>query len=591
VQRHLQQPNQSKNTGLKIFFRFSFWISLSGLIAIISDFGFPQDEFVQDLFDGFYFIVLGIGLISTIFRYIQNRKLFLRKAFYFDLLTVSFTIWLYYLYLFVGVPFETDLLLENPIWVKIAVFFTFIREYSELKINLRRTLLNPAQFFILSFLLIIFIGSLLLLLPNATHQGISYLDALFTSTSAVCVTGLAVVDTGKHFSLFGQTIIMCLIQIGGLGILTFASYFGYFFKGGTSYENQLVLSDMTSSKKLNQVFSTLKNIIIITFGIELISATFIYLSLDSSRFTTQFDKIYFSAFHAVSAFCNAGFSTLSDSLYDPGFRFNYTLQLVIVLTFVLGGLGFPIVVNILAFIKYKLITLVSPRKSKFKPWVLNINSRITLITTVSISLIAFIAFYCLEFNNTLAEHSGLGKIITAIFGATTPRTAGFNTIDTSALYFPTTMLVFLLMWIGASPASTGGGIKTSTFAIATLNILSLAKGKSRIEVYRREIADISVRRAFATIALSLIVIGLGIMIISNSDSEKELKSIAFECFSAYSTVGLSLGITADMSSTAKLVLIAIMFVGRVSMLSVVIAVIRKTKYTSYRYPSEELTIN
>ncbi len=576
---------------LKLLYRFAFWTSLIGLLAIIGDFGFSQSKFSQKFLDGFYFFVLGIGLISTFYRHIKNRIFFKNKVFIFDTLSVLFTLWVFYLYLFVGIPFETDLLLENPIWIQLAVIFTFIREFSELKIDFKRTVLNPAQLFIISFLVIILIGSFLLILPNATYDGISYIDALFTSTSAVCVTGLVVVDTATDFTLFGQTIIMILIQVGGLGILTFASYFSYFFKGGTSYENQLALSDMTSSRKLGEVFSTLKYIILITFGIELFAGVLIYTSIDSSNFTSQSEQLFFSAFHSVSAFCNAGFSTLTNSLYETGFRFNYYLQLVVILTFVLGGLGFPIVVNILKYFKYKIITLFSSEKSKYRPWVLNLNSRITLVTTLSISIVAFVLFYFLEYNNTLAEHNGFGKIVTALFGATTPRTAGFNTIDTAAMAFPTLMMVFLLMWIGASPQSTGGGIKTSTFAIATLNILSLAKGKARIEIFRREIADISVRRAFAIISLSLVVIGFAIMLISIFDPEKQLIDIAFECFSAYSTVGLSLGITGGLSSASKLVIIVVMFVGRISMLSLVIAVFKKIKHKNYSYPKEEITIN
>lgn len=577
--------------GLRILYRIAFLISLTGLIFVIADFGFSQTKITHRKLDTFYFVVLGIGLFSTFTRYFSNSKLIKRKVFLFDLFSVVFTLWIFFMYLFVGVPFETDLLLENPIWVRLAVILSFIREFAEISINFNRTVLNPAQLFILSFLGIIFIGSFLLILPNATHEGISYIDALFTSTSAVCVTGLVVVDTGTHFTLFGQTIIMILIQVGGLGILTFASYFSYFFKGGTTYENQLVLSDMTSSKKLGEVFSTLKYIILITFGIELFAGILIYSSIDSSNFNSQGEKLFFSAFHSISAFCNAGFSTLTNSLYETGFRFNYYLQLVIIFTFVLGGLGFPIVVNILKYLKYKIATLFSERKSKYKPWVLNLNSRITLATTIVISVVAFVIFYFLEYNNTLAEHSGFGKMVTALFGATTPRTAGFNTIDSATLTFPTLMMVFLLMWIGASPQSTGGGIKTSTFAIATLNILSLAKGKSRIEIFRREIADISVRRAFAIISLSLLVIGFAIMFITFFDPEKELLDIAFECFSAYSTVGLSLGITAGLTSASKLVLIIVMFVGRISMLSLVIAVFKKVKHKNYSYPKEEISIN
>lgn len=580
-------------SGIKWLNIASLLTSVFGIFAFVADFGFNQSQFYQEVFDGFYFVVLGFGLISTFTRYFSNRALPKRKVFIFDLISVGFTLWVFYLYLLVGVPFETDLLLENPIWVQLAVLLTFIREFSEIRFNYTRTVLNPAQLFVTSFFLIIFLGALLLMTPKATHQGLSFVDALFTATSAVCVTGLIVVDTGSYFTDFGQVIILFLIQIGGLGILTFASYFSYFFKGGSTYENQLVLGDLTNSQKLGEVFGTLKAILLITFGIEAVSAVLIYTSLDPSLFPSQSRQVFFAVFHSISAFCNAGFSTLPNSLYEVGFRYNYFLQLVIILTFVFGGLGFPIVDNIVSFLKYRFRSILSfgRYKTKHRPWVLNINSRITLVTTLSISVVAFVLFYILEYNNTLAEHQGIGKVITGIFGATTPRTAGFNSIDTSAMLFPTTMIIFLLMWIGASPASTGGGIKTSTFAIATLNIISLARGKNKIEVYRREVADISVRRAFATISLSLIVIGTGIVIVSIFDSDKGLLEIGFECFSAFSTVGLSLGITASLSLESKLVLTVIMFVGRVSMLSIMIALIRKVKFKNYRYPVEEIVIN
>lgn len=581
------------NYDLKKLYRTAFWASVLGILAFIFDFGFSKATLIQQIIDGFYFIVIALGLIATFARYFENPNLLKRKVAVFDIISVAYTLYIFYMYLFIGEAFKTDLILENPIWIVLAVILTFIREFSEQKLNLNRTYFNPAQIFILSFLTIIFIGSLLLMLPKATHNGISFIDALFTSTSAVCVTGLIVVDTGTYFTLFGQSIILFLIQIGGLGILTFASYFSYFFKGGSTYENQLTLSEMTNSQKIGDVFSTLKNIIVITAIVELTAAILIFFSLDKSLINSFSDKAFFSVFHAISAFCNAGFSTLSNSIYETGFRFNYTLQLIIIATFVLGGLGFPIVVNIIRFIKHKVINIFrfNSKEKIHKPWVLNINSRITLVTTLSLTTVAFILFFILEYNNTLSEHSLFGKIVNALFGAATPRTAGFNSVDMTALAFPTVMITFLLMWIGASPASTGGGIKTSTFAIATLNILSLAKGKQRIEVFRREIADISVKRAFATIALSLIVIGTGIVLIAIFDPEKGLLNIAFESFSAYSTVGLSLGITGSLSSASKIIIILIMFVGRVSMLSIIVALFKKLKHKNYRYPSEEITIN
>ena len=578
----------------KTLFKFAFLLSFLGFIVLISDFGYNQSEPIQELINGYYFIVLSVGVIVTAIRYITLKKNIHDKVFIFDVASLLIIIFVIFVHFISPEAHRHITFLYNDNWVKFAILLTFIREFAEQKLNYKRAVLNPAQLFIASFLGIIFLGTFLLMLPNATYTEISFLDALFTSTSAVCVTGLIVVDTGSFFTQFGQTIILILIQVGGIGILTFASYFSYFFKGGSNYENQFVLSDLTNSQKLGDVFSTLKRILIITFSIELVGGLLIYSSLNSSLLPTFFERAFFSVFHSVSAFCNAGFSTLPNSLYESGFRFNYALQSYIIILLVIGGLGFPIVVNILKYSKYWFINkfmFFSKITKNYKPWVLSLNSRITLITTFSLTIIGTVLFYISEYNNTLAAHTGFGKFITALFGATTPRTAGFNTVDMTALNFSTIVMIFLLMWIGASPASTGGGIKTSTFAIATLNFWSLARGKTRIEVYRREISDISVRRAFAVISLSLVVIGSGIIAISIFDSDKDLKSIAFECFSAYSTVGLSIGITANLSAASKFVLILIMFIGRVSMLSILIAVIKKVKHKNYRYPTEEITIN
>ena len=476
-----------------------------------------------------------------------------------------------------------------------ASFLVFTREFSALNINFRKQYLNPAQLFILSFIMIILAGTALLLLPRATQDGISFIDALFTSTSAVCVTGLIVVDTGSYFTKFGQTIIMILIQLGGLGIMTFTSYFSYFFRGSSSYENQLMLQDMTNTEKIADVFSTLKKIILLTFIIKAIGAACIYISLDQNLISSTNERLFFSAFHTVSGFCNAGFSTLSNSLYETGFRFNYPLHLTIAFLFVIGGIGFPILFNFYKYLKHLVLNRLfagsNSERPAYAPWIINLNTRIVLITTLILIVTGTVTFYLFEYNNTLAEHNWFGKIVTAFFGAATPRTAGFNTVDTSALHFSTIMIVFLLMWIGASPASTGGGIKTSTFAIGTLNYLSIAIGKKRIELFHREIADISVRRAFAIISLSLVVIGASVFLVATFDSEKDLLHIAFECFSAYSTVGLSLGITADLSSASKMVIIFTMFIGRVSMLTILIAVLRRVKHFKYHYPTEEILIN
>ena len=581
---------------LRYLNRFSFLLSLITLVVAIYDLGFKQAQYGEARLNSFYFIVLVTGISAILLRYLLFRIKVRVKVKIFDtILGIIF---------FLLVLIKIDGILENlpafeflnkMAYMYMAALVYFIREFASVDFKFHKQYLNPAQLFITSFLGIILLGCALLMLPKATHHGISLLDALFTSTSAVCVTGLIVVDTGSYFTHFGQTIILFLMQLGGLGIMTFASYFSYFFRGQTSYQNQLMLKDATNSEKIGEVFSVLKKILYITFIIEAIGAVWIYFSLSPVEIAHIGDRIFFSIFHSISGFCNAGFSTLESSLYDPDFRFNYPLQLGIAFLFILGGIGFPIVLNIYKYVKYIFTNILLKIKQKrplpYSPWVINLNTRIVIISTLILISLGTVGFYFFEYNNTLAEHNWFGKIVTSFFGATTPRTAGFNTVDINALNFSTLMMLFMLMWVGASPASTGGGIKTSTIAVATLNFVSLARGKDRIEVYKREVSQASIRRAFAIISLSLMVIGGCIFLIASFDQDKTLLSIAFESFSAYSTVGLSTGITAELSSYSKLVLIFTMFIGRVSMLTIMIALLRNVKHLNYRYPTDEILIN
>src|SRR5690606_32228466 len=436
-------------------------------------------------------------------------------------------------------------------------------------------------------------GSALLLLPFATRNGIDLIDALFISTSAVCVTGLATLDIATTFTVYGQIIILCLIQLGALGVLTFASYFSYFFKGGSTYENQFVNKDIINTNKLGDVFVLMKRIILITFFIEVIGATLIFITTSNSSQST-IEHAFFSIFHSISSFCNAGFSTLTKGLADDSFVYNYELQIIIALLYIFGGLGFPIVINLLQYLKHqysKVITKYLENKKTSRPWVININSKINLITTLSITIAATVIIWILENDNLFSVHSDVGRWVTAFFTATTPRTAGYNTIDFGLLKTESVLFIILLMWIGASPNSTGGGIKTSTFAVAVLNIYSLIKGKENVEIFKRKIAEVTIKRAFATMTLSLFVIGVGIFFISIFEQKYNLLQIAFETFSAYSTVGLSMGITFGLSTYSKVVIIILMFFGRVTMLTIMIALFKKVKFTNYRYAEEELTIN
>ena len=313
----------------------------------------------------------------------------------------------------------------------------------------------------------------------------------------------------------------------------------------SSYESQITLWNITNARTLGDVFNTLKQTITLTLLVEFIGACFIFYSLDIELIPSLFERIYHSAFHSISAFCNAGFSTLENGIMEEGYLHNYPFQLALIFLVIVGGLGFPLVSNLLKYFKYfinRIFNKVIFHKELYKPWILSLESKINLYT-IAFLILGGTAFLLInEYNSTLASHSGIGKFVTALFTATTPRTAGFNTIDFSQLHMGSISVIILLMWIGASPSSTGGGIKTSTFAVAILNIFSLGKGKSHIEIFNRQIANVTVRRAFAIITLSLILIGIGIALISYLDSHLKFIDIVFECFSAYSTVGLSLGI-------------------------------------------------
>jgi len=576
----------------KYFYRLSFWTSLFCFLLLIYDFGFHSSITESFDLDLFYYYALLVGLVSSVLTYINDRKRIYQRIAILDSISGTFSGVLLALHFFTPENYEFRQVSEQFSLEKIAAGLLFFKGFLDLRVSYKRTTLNPAQLFLISFVVIILGGTLLLSLPGATHEGIGLLDALFTATSAVCVTGLIVVDTATHFTLFGQSILLFLIQIGGLGILTFVSYFSYFFKGEISYEKQIAINQINSSGAIGKELGLLKSILIITLSIEAFSALLIFYNTDPTAFASISERVFFSVFHAVSAFCNAGFSTLSDSLMQGGFQFNYGLQLAIILTFILGGLGFPIVSNIVSYLSYKTKGVFSFfDKPTYRPWVLTLNSRIALITTIVLTIGGTLVFFGLEKDGVLSSHSGFGKLVTALFGATTPRTAGFNTVDASHLRFPTLLLTMFLMWIGASPKSTGGGIKTSTLAIAILNILSLARGRERIELYRREIVEVTVKRAFAMISLSIIVIAIGVLGISAFEPDLTMIEIAFESVSAYSTTGLSMGITSSLSPISKFIIIILMFVGRVSALTVLIAIFRNVINKNYRYPKEEITIH
>ena len=497
-----------------------------------------------------------------------------------------------------SISFNLD---RNIPWLNNFYFYSmlasalFIFELSRFDIRGASLILNPAQLFMISFAFIIFTGTMFLMLPKATTRPISFVDALFTSTSAVCVTGLTVADTARDFTLLGKSIILILIQVGGIGIMTFTSFFGYFFKGGaSSFSEKFLISDLLSEDNIAEIAKTFMKVVLITLMIEAIGALMIFLSLDQVNFPSIENRIHISVFHSISAFCNAGFSTLQFNLYDVSVRDNIPLLYSIGFLIIFGGIGFPILLNLYAYMKIKLSGLYSQfirgtRKSVI-PQLININTRLVVVTTALLLLAGTVFFYIFENHNTLEGMTLSGKIAHSFFSSVTPRTAGYNSVDYTQISVAAIVLTIFLMWVGASPVSTGGGIKTTTFAVAILNTLRIARMKTHIEYNKREIHERSVDRAFAIIILSIVILGCSSLIMHLFEPEMGALQVLFECVSAFGTVGLSLGITPHLKDISKLLLVGLMFAGRLGILTLLFAFFRKAKPPVYRYPKENILI-
>lgn len=570
----------------------------AGLGLVIYDFGFRPFWSNSKSINTWMQLVLDV--LSILLAVRLFLELFITKKKWTR--TLNVISWLFALFLTLYVLpekssltyYETNKFLFLKLVLYTGIILGFITEASYLLQAIYSRTVNPALLFVGSFAFLILLGMFMLKLPNATYAGISVLDAFFTSTSAVCVTGLIVVDTATYFTTFGQVVILVLIQVGGLGIMTFAGLLAYAVAGQSSLRSQLAFRDMMSSEKINNVMQFVYQVVGVTLLFEMAGALCIYSSLSDDLFVRRLDKIFFSIFHSVSAFCNAGFSTYTNGLYEPEVRFNYLVQFFIALLIIFGGMGFPIVFNLYRYIRIKLSNwigiLTRSPKREYYPRVINLNARLAIVVSGVLLLIGFITYFIFEQSATLKSHPTWGgKLITSFFGSVTPRTAGFNTVDVTRLSLPTIMIYMLLMWIGTSPGSTGGGIRTTTAGLAFLNMAAILRGKDRTEFYKSEISHQSVRRAFAIVFLSFMAIGLSIFFITINDSDKGVIKIAFESFSAFSTVGLSLGITPLLSSTSKIVLIFTMFTGRVGMITLLVAFIRQSKPLYYRYPKEEIT--
>lgn len=572
-----------------------FFVSIAVPILIVYRFGFPISATVKGQIMGAFHVILAIQwvLIALMLVLVGHRvKVRVSRIVGFAIFTViavlDFSLHAHFLHSdhFLRLVTHDMVVMVTSAAVSVAQISRYVTSLLS-----RRT--TPSMILAGSFLIIIIIGSLLLKLPNCTVNGISYTDSLFVATSAVCVTGLTPIDISTELTTTGMVVLLFLIQIGGLGIMTITSFFGLFFAGSRSFAGQMVVGDLLATNQLSSLLRTLVRIIAVTLSIEAIGALFLYGSaVDSGHFSGS-EALFFGVFHSVSAFCNAGFSTLSGNLADPKIQALSSIQWVVSALIIFGGIGFPIFSNFLSIVAYKM--------KNFFRWIYGIrplvrvhlwslNTYIVVRTTLILLAVGWGGFLALEWNASLAGFSFAEKLSQGFLMAVTPRTAGFSGVSLSTMMPASVLLTIALMWIGGAPQSTAGGIKVTTFYVAIKNIFFAASSRDTLEVHHRTIPSSSVARAFSVIALSLFIIAMTVAMLSILEPHVELSRLVFEVVSAISTVGLSLDLTPHLGDMSKYILILLMFMGRVGLISIFVLFIRRTRHKPYSYPNENILI-
>lgn len=463
-----------------------------------------------------------------------------------------------------------------------------------IKVIGRRT--NPSLILSASFLLFIFIGSMLLMMPRCTNVELRFIDSLFISTSAVCITGLTSVDVASTFTPAGLLVLALLIQAGALGVMTFTSFFALFFSGNTSVYSQLMVRDMIYSKSMNALVPTLLYILGFTLLVELLGAVAIFLSIHGQMGMGLQDELIFSAFHSLSAFCNAGFSNVEGGLSNPLLLHgNQMVYIVVTVLVMAGGLGFPILVNFKSAIGAKLRKLHYWLRHRSIPrmpvHLYDLNTKIVLYASFWIMVVSTVLFFIFEYNNSLAGMSIGDKVVQSWFNAFVPRSSGFSSVNPAGFLNITIILFIFLMWIGGGSQSTAGGVKVNTFATMLLNLRALLQGREKVTAFNRTIAPHSIRRAHAVIAISILALFFYVMVLVALEPNLPVKSLIYEATSALFTVGSSLGITDQLSISSKILLCTAMFVGRVGLISLLTGFVGKRPEPPYRLPADNVIIN
>ncbi len=476
----------------------------------------------------------------------------------------------------------------------IALYSIVTLSYGVMRIIGKRT--SPALLLSSSFLIFIFIGSLLLMLPKCTYGPIDYVDALFVSTSAVCITGLTPIDISVHFTPLGLLVLAGLIQIGGLGVMTFTSFFALFFSGNTSIYSQLMLKDMIYSRSMSSLVPTLMYILGFTVAVELIGAAAIWLSVHGTLGLTPADDVIFALFNSLSAFCNAGFSNLPQGMANPLLLYgNMSIYWIMTALIVAGAIGFPILVNFKdAIIQclHNLHSRITGNRAEIRAiHIYGMNTKIVLSFYMILLVAGAAAFFCLEYNNTMQGMDIADKVTQSVFNSATPRSAGFVSLNPARFMNVTLLIVLFLMWIGGASQSTGGGIKVNTFAAIWYNLIAILRGREKVTAFHRTISYSSIRRANAVVAISILAYVIYSTLLLALEPNISARELLFESCSALFTVGSSLGATSQLSDASLLLLSTAMFLGRVGIISLLTGVFSTGRKSEAHYPSDNIIIN
>jgi len=436
----------------------------------------------------------------------------------------------------------------------------------------------------LSYLWVIAIGTILLWLPWSSRKGdLSFMDALFTATSAVCVTGLTVVDTGSTFTAFGKSILLLLIQVGGLGIMTFSVLMALAIGRLPALRDRWVIESMFARNAKVQIWDLVKSIIKFTFICEAAGAVLLFLSWSKAGFSYG-KALWYGMFHSVSAFCNAGFSFFPESL--ESFRGDWLLNLTVCSLIITGGIGFLVLYELIRLFREPLNRRVS------------LNTRLVLLTTLILLATGTAGFFLLEANNALKGMPFYHKLLASLFQSTTARTAGFSTVEIAYLGNATILMLIFLMFVGASPGSCGGGIRTTSLALLIALLVNRLCGNNRVNIGGRTIPDETIRKMVSVALLGFLVVLVATMLLLVTQPEEFMHprhralflDYLFESVSALGTVGLSLGVTSTLNTAGKVLIVILMFFGRVGLITLAYGIIPKRESAQIEYASEAVMI-